>query len=268
MTKLDATQHETLRLARKKTVANSWKLLQTAVELFEKEQYPVACFLAITSIEDAGKLFLMHLTQGEDLVCLGFPEPSPDFKALDKLFRKHNEKAVQAAFDCLYINSGADRRHGIHPLSGLYRTSGIIFLGRSKYWMTIRNSCLYTDVNLASNLSSSPLESISREHAYYFICMGYEVLAENAGFIGLGSLSELLGNERSSPDKIKSHKESVKFCQDRISDLEAFMEKWSKTVDIDQLDFLKDPKKYQDKAESLEANESKTRKKKDTITSS
>ena len=258
MTKLDATQRETLRLASKKTVANSWKLLQTAVELFEKEQYPVACFLAITSIEEAGKLFLMHFTQGED--------SSPDFKALDKLFRNHNGKAVQAAFDCLYINSGADRRQGIHPLSGSYRTSGIIRLGRSKYWMTIRNSCLYTDVNLASNLSSSPLESISREHAYYFICMGYEVLAENAGFVGLGSRTELLSNEHSSPDKIKSHKESVKFCQDRIRDLEAFMEKWSKTVDIDQLDFLKDPKKYQDKAESLEANESKTRKKKDTIT--
>lgn len=257
MPKLDKIQRETLRLAREKTIANSWKLLQTAVDLFEKEQYTVACFLAMTSIEESGKLFLMRLAQGEDLVSLGFPEPSPDFKKLTNFLRKHNEKAIRAAFDCLYINSGADRRQGVHPLNGMHRTSGIILLGRSNDWMIIRNSCLYTDVNLTSNLSPSPLESINREHAYYFICMGFEILAENAES-GLGSLIERLGNVSVSSDKVNSHKESLKFWQDRIRDLEAFMEKWSKTVDIDQLDFLKNPEKYQDKAEKFESNKSKT----------
>lgn len=230
--KQSSTVHETLYLAREKTITNAWRLLKTAIDLFEQEQYPVACFLAMTSIEEIGKLINLRAIQIDQ------EESNLDTNKLNKILRNHLKKAFQAAAWSLYINFGADQRHGFH------RTSGIVLLARSGRWMNIRNKCLYTDVNLVDNATSCPIDIISREYAYYFICMGFEVLAEQAesGF----------GSAREGRNVKKSHK----FLEDRLNDLKKFMEQFSSTVDLDKLDFLANPEKLQKEAENREKNRS------------
>lgn len=250
MVKLTPTVRKTLRLAREKTITNAWQLLETAVQLFEQEQYATACFLAMTGIEEVGKLFVLRLVQGDTLeVCGGQLEcpPELDTKQLDSFLRRHLDKALQAAAWSLYINAGADRRHGVHPVSGIHRTSGVVLLARSGRWMSIRNGCLYTDVDFASNSALSPSDLITREHAYYFICMGFKVLAEQAES-GLGSDFEGRDGTR-----------SFQFWQDRLGDLERFMKRWSTTVDVDRLYLLANPEPLRKEAEKGEAKETKKR---------
>ncbi|OFV68788.1 MAG: hypothetical protein SCAL_000464 [Candidatus Syntrophoarchaeum caldarius] len=163
----------------------------------------------MTAIEEIGKLFILQLVQGDVFKELGVKlEPPPDLntKELNKFLRNHLDKALEAAASSLYINAGADRRHGVHPISGIHCTSGVVLLTRSGRWMSIRNSCLYTEVDFATNSTSSPNDFITREHAYYFICMGFEVLAEQAE-AGFGS-----GLEGRDVSK------SIQFWQDRLKD--------------------------------------------------
>jgi len=248
MVKLIPTVRKTLRLAREKTITNAWQLLETAVQLFEQEQYATACFLAMTAIEEVGKLLVLRVVQGDALESFGGQlelPPELDTKELDKFLRDHLDKALQAAAWSLYINAGADRRHGVHPVSGIVRTSGVVLLARSGRWMDIRNACLYTDVDFASNSAFSPSDFVSREHAYYFICMGFEVLAEQAES-GLGFDFEGRDGTR-----------SFQFWQDRLGDLERFMKRWSTTVDVDRLDFLANPEPLRREAEKREGKGAK-----------
>lgn len=184
MLPLTSEVKETIRLARQKAITNSWQLLQTAIGLFENNQYAPSCFLAMTAIEEIGKLFVLQMVQGDifgELGKLGFEEDLPkelDSRKLDKFLRNHLDKAVHAAATSLFINSGADRRYGVDKNSKMIRTSGVVLLARSGHWMIVRNNCLYTDINFESKITISPSEFISREHSYYFICMGFEILAE------------------------------------------------------------------------------------------
>jgi AbiV family abortive infection protein len=253
MLKLTPELRETIRLARQKAIVNAWQLLQTAVRLFEGNKYSVACFLAMTAIEEIGKLFILQLAQGDvirGLNTFGLEvDVLQEFNSakLDKFLRNHLDKAVQAAATSLYINSGADRRHGIDPHSKMIRTSGVILLARSGHWMKIRNNCLYTDINFYSCRTISPAEFISREHAYYFICMGYEILAEQAE-AGLGSVLE-------GPKVVTS----VQFWQDRIKEQEGFMKRWSNTVNLDELAFLANPEPLRKEADRREAEASRSK---------
>jgi AbiV family abortive infection protein len=267
----------TLESARGKILYNAHDLIKLAVKMFEQESYPVSCFLAMTSIEEIGKLILFR-------PMLECPDDSTiEVKGLNKIIRNHIDKAITSAAWSLYINAGADRRHGTHPLSKIHRTSGVILLARSGRWMNIRNSCLYIDVNLSKFTSSSPKEVISREHAYYFICMAFEILAEHAQsgidptFKSLvrengGKIEdiwikfdEIISkiSESSTSDSVvdakklsecmtemmrvtepyipKERSEGIQFCNDRLEDLTAFMKQWSSAVNIDKLDFLLDP---------------------------
>lgn len=126
----------------------------------------------------------------------------------------------------LFLNKEADKRHGTHPISGVQRTSGIILLVHSKNWMKLRNSCLYTDVNLNTKTVNDPL-SIGREHAYYFICMAFEGLIEQS-FLTPGCQN----------DEVKAFNESVKLQKK----LETFM--FENATSVDELDFLQNPDFY------------------------
>ena len=125
MLNLTPEVRETIRLARQKTIGNAWQLLQTAVGLLENNQYAIACFLAMTAIEEVGKLFILQMAQGDvihELSKLGFEADLPeelDAGKLDKFLRNHLDKAVQAAATSLYINFGADRRHSVDPQSNI-----------------------------------------------------------------------------------------------------------------------------------------------------
>jgi AbiV family abortive infection protein len=252
MRKVTKAIRRTLQLARKKIITNAWQLLRTAVKLFEQEQYAIACFLAMTTIEEVGKLFILQLIQGDVFKGLGIklkPPPELNTKELNEFLRSHLDKALEAAASSLYINAGADRRHGVHPVSGIHHTSGVVLLARSGYWMNIRNSCLYTEVDFIANLTSSPNDVIIREHAYYFICMGFEVLAEQAE-AGFGASLE-------GSDVSRSHQ----FWQDRLKDLERFMEQWSSTVNLDRLDFLANLELLRNEAEKCESKNVKKKEK-------
>ncbi len=278
MIKLTEATRNTIQLARKKAIDNSWQLLQTAVGLFEREQYSTSCFLGMTTIEEVGKLPVLQLMQGDVFRVLGVPSeqlPLLDPRQLDKFIRSHLEKALQAAARSLYINAGADQRHGVHPTSRLHRTSGVVLLARSGQWMNIRNACLYTDIDLTSASTTSPADRITREHAYYFISMAFEVLAEQAssGFGNsfesadpetmkfwqdcLADLERLVDGKSgtipnqppleqrlltySSSVDTREMDTSMRFRNDRIDDLERFMKRWSSTVCLDRLDFLANP---------------------------
>ena len=233
--KLTPDLKDTIRLARQKSIINAWELLQTAIWLFENNRYSTACFLSMTAIEEIGKLFVLQMEQVDVfrwLRKLGIDDDLPselDYKELRNFLRSHLEKAVQAAASSLVINSGADRRHGVNSKSNMIRTSGVMLLALSGRWMKVRNNCLYTDIDFTEKTTMSPKEIISREHSYYFICMGYEVLAEQAE-AGLGSFLE---------DQYATS--SIQFWQDRLQDLKGFMESYSNTVDLDKLDFLANP---------------------------
>ncbi|MGI0015782.1 MAG: AbiV family abortive infection protein [Nitrososphaera sp.] len=242
--RLSDTVLKTIREVREKTLVNAKQLLETAVNLFENETYPIACFLSMTAIEELGKLSVLAMAQVDSLKRFGLPvdaNPEVNCKALNKFLRNHVEKAAEAAVGALYINSGADRRHGSHPLSGLIRTSGIILLARSGHWMSLRNNCLYTDINVEHNSSSAPKDCIIREHAYYFICMGFEILIEQAAF-GLGFNLENKG-------------QTLQFQEDRLQRLKGIMEKWGNLVNLDGMDFLANPEYFRKLAEERERAE-------------
>ena len=250
MVKLIPTVRKTLRLSREKTIINAWQLLQTAIGLFEQDQYPIACFLAMTAIEEVGKLFILLMAQGfKELDIQVEPPADLNERQLDKFLRNHLDKAVEAAAQSLFINAGAVRRHGVHPASGMHRIDGVVLLARSGRWMDIRNGCLYTDVNLVSKSTSSPSDFITREHAYYFICMGFEVLAERAES---GFCSTPLDHDMSK---------GIKFWQDRLRDLKIFMERWSSTVNLNQLDFLANPDPLRQEAEKREVKKTTKKRK-------
>jgi AbiV family abortive infection protein len=282
--------HDNFVFAREKIILNSWELLKTAIFLFEKNQYSVSCFLAMTSIEETGKLIALR-----ELDVLNFEYITP--KSRNKFFRDHRKKAIQASGAFLYINNEADERHGIDPTSKIHRTAGVFLLALSLKWMEIRNKCLYTDINFTSKTASAPRDSISRDHAYYFICMGLEILSFNSlvefspKFVASDSLFmktilefciELFNKDYDKFDKneiiypmkdwktFTDHnkipeeltapwndfyktiqddfdldqiidKKAIEFKKNRLSDLKKFMDKWSNTVDLNNLDFLSNP---------------------------
>jgi len=113
-------------------------LIKESVLLLEEGRYPGACFLAMTSIDEAGKLTVLRFFAHKRAQELGIPElPAGDPKAIIGFLRDHSDKAAQAATWSFYVNSGADRRHGMNPKSGIVRTSGIILLVRSGNWMNV-----------------------------------------------------------------------------------------------------------------------------------
>ena len=226
---------------RRAVISNARRLLSTAEHLLQKEEYPVACFLAMTTIEEVGKLNVARFAElaGQKLT--------------HKLLRHlsvHPVKAAQAATGGLFINAGADRRQGKHPVSGIHRTSGVIGLARSGHWMHIRNSCLYVDADLGASVVHVPPAEIGRDHAYYFICMAFEVIAEHAE-AGLDS-----------PVLFAEGHEGFKFWEDTLRELEAFMKTWAGECDVDHLDFLINPDALIKAAEGREKNETARRSRK------
>lgn len=211
---------------RKQIIENANDLLNNAIYLFENKNFQRATFCAMTCIEECGKLFLLR--------CIGLNNKQKylqHHREVDKLLLDHTGKALETAVNSFFINSGADRRQGKNLVSGESRTNGIIILTRSNKWMQWRNSCLYVDVNISNNLTKTPKTSIGKPEAYYFICMAFEALAENAES-GYGTI-----------DPFKSHKSATKFWQNKLNELSIFMHE-NKKLDIDQIDFLLNPSKY------------------------
>jgi len=226
-----------LRTWREKILENALFQLRVARGLFEKDAPPTACFLAMTAIEEAGKLPLLIVTTGWVREFIGpLVEPTPAWvRRVQQYLRGHPEKARQAAVWSLMVNGAADDRHGRHPDSGIHRTSGVILLVRSGRWMMLRNRCLYVDLPADRSEVVGPREAISPAHAYYMICMAHEVVAQQA----MAAFDDL---DASLPVE-----------QTVLSQLEQFMSEWGSSVDVDALDFLADPEPLRQEAERREA---------------
>ena len=281
--------------ARAKITDNSWNLLDTAVNLFHRKQFNMACFTAMTSIEEAGKAYILYIANldVEKLFAdiLGGTIIELDTKVLIKRIKDHLSKATDIVANAFTANFEAEQRHGIHSTSKMYLTHGLILLTRSGKWMTIRNACLYTDFELSSTSVTTPKDTITREHAYYLICMTYEILAQQARS-GSGSLaikeheamkafneklmaqlltavSSSTPNQEISKAIIENYPEyfslqvnratskDIDFYHKCISNLDKFMTRYSGSVNLNQLDLLANPEPLVREAKKRESNRKK-----------
>lgn len=228
----------TIDAARRAALLNARRLVDRAVSLYAENEFPVACFLAMTAIEECGKTILVGLPRrwiGREKV---FTVQNP--RAFMSAIRDHTGKCAVAA-GTLFINSAADRRQGIHPRSGMFRTSGVVLLARSNNWMRVRNRCLYVDVSLSQKQLSAPSEQIGEDFPNYFIRMAYEIMAEAA----LDALADsVLGGH---------HRDAFAWEDERIDELLHFMNHHE--VDVDHLWFLDDPEPLRGEAARLESAE-------------
>lgn len=147
----------------------------------------------------------------------------PDSQKLAKMLSDHTGKALQMAANSLFINAGADRRHGIHPKSGIHRSTGIVLLARSGEWMKWRNKCCYVDVDFNRGKFKGCQDAIDKSTAYYFICMAYEGIAEVT---------------------------DAEVWLKVLDELKEFMDLYGKEVDLDKLGFLANSEKYETLAQS------------------
>ena len=213
---------------------NCADLIEEGSAKFREERFPRSCFLAMTAIEEAGKLSVLRLVARAELEQLGTSPRELDVKGLCGFLRDHPKKARQAAAWSLHINAGADRRHGNHPVSGIHRTSGLILLVRSGQWMSIRNSCLYVNLQFRPPKIEYPRAEVSKGLAFYMTCMAYEVVADQAYAIDDAS-------------------GCFEFEKAQIAKLQEFMNIWGASSDIDALPFLAAPQQLRNQFHNKEA---------------
>jgi AbiV family abortive infection protein len=142
-----------------------WKYWDLARSNFEAGEFPLATFLAITLIEEAGKSRLIRrASAGGFFDC--------------KAFRSHEEKYAHAVISTLLINARVTRIYGPEEQ-------------RFAHWFRdgelfqIRNRALYAEFE--NGVVTVPRDVISRDDAFLFVCIAGEVLAEIQGeTIGTG----------------------------------------------------------------------------------
>lgn len=243
--------------ARKKIFENANNILNESLQLYRAGFYQRAVFLAMTCMEECGKLWFVR---SESL-----DPTSIEMSQFDQVLHDHTGKVFNLAMG-FFINATADRRQGKHPVSKMYITSGIMLLARSKKWMKWRNSCLYVDVSVKKKSCKTPVDMIGKPEACYFIRMAFEGLIANVstayetGHDLFGITSKDLSNMPDSEIALltkeftesedKNH--SVYF--DKETELEQFISE-NKDVDFNQIVFLKNPEQYQ---ESIQKEEDKS----------
>lgn len=165
------------KINKQKLLHNCDSLLCESIELYKGNHFPRSCFLAMTAIEEAGKILNLWLNPG-------FFKGPPDYSKMSqaeikKFSRDHADKAQKATLP-LWKNEEANRRYGIIPGTEFYWTFGLKKLADNRRWMDLRNSCLYVDVTPGESETISPQEAVLNDHASYMICMGHEVVADLA----------------------------------------------------------------------------------------
>jgi len=236
MREFDEGIRKTLAETRVRIGETALNHVTTAIGVFESHSYAHSCFLAITAIEEMGKARTLQIVQGDVFECFE-PVKIYDGEIRDFL-QNHSTKAIRAAASGLVANHGAVRRHGRHDEADLNLSSGILYLGKSGKWMNVRNACLYTDTNISGKSVYWPTDEISAHHAYYFICMALEVLAEESE-AGFGSPLEQL----SSVDQVTDFESATGFRRFMLELLYGFMDSYEDQFDSSNLEFfVEDPR--------------------------
>jgi AbiV family abortive infection protein len=135
-----------------------------ARDSFKVGDVPLAAFLAITLIEEVGKVAL-----------LANAKLSGELNR--KAFRNHEAKYAYAVYTTLFVNSRTTRIYGPHEsrFAAWFR-DGSLF--------KIRNSAIYLEQRDHDLIV--PADAVSREDAFLLVCIAGEVLAEAQGLY-LGS---------------------------------------------------------------------------------
>ena len=214
--------------ARMETLHHSREQVRTAMDLFSSGDYESACFISMTAIEEAGKVGLLQFIRGNQL--WGTPSRI-DTDELRSILSDHQGKALRSAASALCVNNRAKRIYGTYPDSDLDLKNGLLLLARAgNEWMRIRGNCIYTDLDLHSKSLKVPSREINSDYAYYFICMGGEVVAEEAER-GLGSFVENRDPE-----------ESIRFWDQTKAEIDNFVEEYESQFEPTNLEFFTDPR--------------------------
>lgn len=154
---IDVNQSFFLSL-RKSIFANAKRLLFDSEKLFKEGSFPSAAFLAITSIEEIGKLYDVLIAHHK------INKGKFNIKEFYDRFRNHKMKHLSSFTKAIQSTKISKKISRLWELIADNRL------------MTIRNNCLYEDVDILKEIISSPSATLSRDEAYYFIETAYEVL--------------------------------------------------------------------------------------------
>lgn len=148
---------------RKSIFLNSKRLLFDAEELFKFSSYPSASFLAICSLEESGKLYDVLVAFSQ------FLQGKLNKDDFLKRFRNHYKKQLSSftPITSRISNTGKKIPKNISKLWGLVADNKL---------MTIRNNCIYIDIELSKKKKIDPMLVLKEADARYFIETGYEVL--------------------------------------------------------------------------------------------
>lgn len=248
MREFDEGIRNTLAETRVRIAETAFNHVTTAIGVFESHSYAHSCFLAITAIEEMGKARTLQLVQGD--VFESFEPVRIDDGKIRSFLQNHSTKAIRAAASGLVANHGAVRRHGRHGEADLNLSSGILYLGKSGKWMNVRNACLYTDTNISGKSVYWPTDEISAHHAYYFICMALEVLAEEAE-AGFGSPLEQL----SGVDQVTDFESATGFRRSMLELLYGFMDSFENQFESSNLKFFVEDPREDDLREEIRKQE-------------
>jgi len=248
MKEFDEGLRKTLAETRVHIGETAFNHVTSAIGVFESHAYAHSCFLAITAIEEMGKARTLQIVQGD---AFEHYEPVRIYDGeIHDFLQSHSTKAIRAAASGLAANHGAVRRHGRHEEADLNLSSGILYLGKSNKWMNVRNACLYTDMNISGKSVYWPTDEISAHHAYYFICMALEVLAEESE-AGFGSPIEHLGDF----DQVTDFESAVGFRRHMLELLYGFMDSYENQFDPSHLEFFVEDPRQDDIREEIREQE-------------
>lgn len=161
-------------------LSNCQMLLLESMALFKEMHFARSCFLAMTSIEEAGKFSYLWNHPGNNSWSHSNSKDgsyqcrTETNKEVTKFLADHHKKALEAVVLTLHKNEEANRRHGKDPRMGHFWTSGMREIIEHAGWMPLRNACLYVDLKT----TASPIRLVSQSHASYMICMGHEIVAD------------------------------------------------------------------------------------------
>lgn len=159
-----------LMLELRKTIfSNAKRLLFDAEILFDARAFPSSAFLAISSIEETGKLY--------DALSAYYESKNGklDINKFLRRFKSHSLKQLSSFIKILSkIKNGQKIPKYISKVWELSVTK--VVDSKDTELMAIRNNCIYTDIDLKKSLILNPQNKIRRENAYYYIEIAYEVL--------------------------------------------------------------------------------------------
>src|ERR1700722_5914671 len=94
---LDDELKTAIRDARLRILENCADLVEEGRHAFGRGRFPRSCFLAMTAIEEAGKIAILRFFTHAEAERLAINQSELDVKGLDKFLRCHPEKAREAA---------------------------------------------------------------------------------------------------------------------------------------------------------------------------